>query len=102
MNAEIKSRIEEMAQALEGKSTALAEPDWWQLYREGRGCLKRAVRYLGHQNEIFSLEQALGELERAVVYLERELMICYELRYFCDRIWSEISLMEYCFGEEEK
>lgn len=103
MNAEIKSRIEEMAQALEGKSTDLVEPDWWQLYREGRGCLNRAACYLGYPNdEIFNLEQALGELERAVVYLERELMICYELRYFCDRIWSEISLMEYCFGEEEK
>ncbi len=101
--AEIKSAIEEMAQALEGKATALAEPDWWQLYREGRGCLNRAACHLGYPDEIFSLEQARGELESAVVYLERELMICYELRYFCDRIRAEIALMElFGFGEEEK
>jgi hypothetical protein len=101
--AEIKLRIEEIGSVMEEKSDILAEPNHWQLYREGRGCLNRAACYLGYPNdEIFNLEQALGELERAVVYLERELMICYELRYFCDRIWSEISLMEYCFGEEEK
>ena len=101
--AEIKSAIEEMAQALEGRATALAEPDWWQLYREGVVCLKRAARYLEVPDDVFSLEQAKAEIERAVVYLERELMICYELRYFCDRIRAEIALMElFGFGEEEK
>lgn len=93
MNAEIKSRIEEMAQALEGKSTALAEPDWWQLYREGRGCLNRAACYLECQEEIFKLEQARGELESAVVYLERELTISYHLQYFCSVIQSEIDAL---------
>lgn len=101
--AEIKLRIEEIGSAMEEKSDILAEPNHWQLYREGRGCLNRAACHLGYPDEIFSLEQARGELESAVVYLERELMICYELRYFCDRIRAEIALMElFGFGEEEK
>lgn len=91
--SEIKSRIEEMAQALEGKATALAEPDWWQLYREGRSCLNRAACNLGYPDEIFLLEQALEEIEDAVVYLERELVICYELQYFCSVIQSEIDAL---------
>lgn len=91
--AEIKSRIEEMAQALEGKATALAEPDWWQLYREGRGCLNRAACHLGYPDEIFSLEQAKAEIERAVIFLWRELTISYHLQYFCSVIQSEIDAL---------
>jgi len=93
MNAEIKSRIEEMAQALEGKSTDLVEPDWWQLYREGVVCLKRAARYLEVPDDVFSLEQAKAEIERAVVYLEREIVICYELQYFCSVIRQNRDLL---------
>ena len=93
MNAEIKSRIEEMAQALEGKSTDLVEPDWWQLYREGVVCLKRAARYLEVPDDVFSLEQAKAEIERAVIFLWRELTISYHLQYFCSVIQSEIDAL---------
>ena len=91
--AEIKSRIEEMAQALEGKATALAEPDWWQLYREGVVCLKRAARYLEVPDDVFNLEQAKAEIERAVIFLWRELTISYHLQYFCSVIQSEIDAL---------
>lgn len=94
MNAEIKSRIEEMSEFLKESASPDVEPDWWQLYREGRGCLNRAACYLGYPNdEIFNLEQAKAEIERAVIFLWRELTISYHLQYFCSVIQSEIDAL---------
>jgi len=91
--AEIKSRIEEMSEFLKGSASPDVDPDWWQLYREGVVCLKRAARYLEVPDDVFNLEQAKAEIERAVIFLWRELTISYHLQYFCSVIQSEIDAL---------